>query len=237
MRSLLKSTSVLAVAGLLAAISAQAGLVFTIEGPGVQQTTVAGATTETFDSLPLGLMGTYHSSAIGGTYVGGQVAAASQYGGAGGNTRFDVVGLGNTTVQTLTFDTPQAYFGMWWSAGDPSNELKFYRADSTLLASYVIGDILPSLSSAYYGNPNPAFLGQDATEAFVYLNFTSTDLGSLIGSVEFDNVTTSGFESDNHSVYGQLITPPGQELPDAAASLPLMGGAIAILMFLRRMVR
>ncbi len=195
------------VSGLLSAMSVNADIVFSYEAPGVQQTTVAGAVTETFDSLTPGVIGTYVSPTIGGTYSSGQIVLASEYGGAGGSGNYDVVGIGNTTSQTLTFTDEKTYFGMWWSAGDAANQLQFYNS-GTLVGSFKIGDIIPYLSSAYYGNPNSAFASQDPYEPFVYLNFTVTG-GTLFNEVVFNNPSSSGFENDNQSVYDQVITPPG----------------------------
>jgi hypothetical protein len=67
----------------------QAGIVFTVEAPGVQQTTVVGATTENFDSVALGSIagGGYVSAAVDGTYSGGQIINADVFGGAGGGGR------------------------------------------------------------------------------------------------------------------------------------------------------
>jgi hypothetical protein len=218
----------LLLAGTLVAIQAQAGIVFTIEAPGVQETTVVGASTETFNSVPLGLIGTYFSPAIGGTYSGGQVIAADVYGGAHG-TPYDVVGLNRTRTQILTFASPKTYFGMWWSAGDASNQLEFYDG-AALLAHYAIGDIIPFLAPAYYGNPNG---GGNASEPYVYLDFTTTG-ASRISEVRFINLTGSGYETDNHSVFDKPIDPPGHGIPDATATLGLLGSALAALALIRR---
>lgn len=219
-----------AAGGILLSASAQAGLIFTIENPGVQATTVAGASTETFDSAPLGVIGSYASSAIGGTYSGGQVITHNLYGGAGAVGQYDVVGLGNTTSQTLQFASPKTYMGLWWSAGDAANKLEFYDPANVLLGSYVIGDIIPNLSAAYLGNP---VTGENPGEYYAYLNFTTT-AGSQIDHVVFGNVTASGFESDNHSVYDKPITPPGHAVPDAGSTMAMLGGAIALLQSVRR---
>lgn len=217
-------------AGIVAASSLQAGLIFTIENAGVQQTTVALASTEDFESVPLGEITTYVSSAVGGTYSGGEVINANQYGGAGNTGKYDVVGLGTTTSQTLTFDSGKTYFGLWWSAGDAANTLKFYDENGGELGSYVIGSIIPYLSDAYRGNP---VTKENMGEYYAYLNFTTTG-GSLIKSIEFGNLTSSGFESDNHSVYDKVITPPGHAIPDGGSSVAMLGGALAVLGLVRR---
>ncbi len=222
-----------ATGGLLGLAPARAGLVFTIENPGVQATTVAGASTETFDAVPLGVIGTYVSPTIGGTYSGGQVIPHNQYGGAGGTGQYDVVGLGTTVSQTLQFAAPKTYFGLWWSAGDASNKLDFYDPSNALLGSYVIGDIIPFLSSAYLGNP---VTGENKGEYYAYLDFTTT-AGSQIDRVVFGNVTASGFESDNHSVFDKPITPPGNPIPDSGSTFSLLAGAAVLLGLARRLNR
>jgi len=219
--------------GLLSATQARAGLVFTIENPDVESTSVSGALTENFDTVPIGVIGTYVSPTIGGTYSGGQVIPHDQYGGAGGAGQYDVVGLGATTSQTLQFASGKTYFGMWWSAGDPSNKLEFFDSSNSLLGSYVIGDIIPFLSPAYLGNPDT---GENPGEYYAYLHFTTTE-GSLIDRVVFSNVTTSGFESDNHSVFDQPIKPPGNPLPnvpDSGSTISILTAAVALLEFTRR---
>lgn len=219
-----------AVAALLAtAPTTQAGLVFTIEGPGVQSTTVGGASTEDFESAPSGNSASYASPNIDGTYSPIYVDSVNVYGGAGGAGQYNLQGLGTVASQTLTFNNPKTYFGLWWSAGDAGNQLSFYDGLS-LLASYQVGDIIPHLSPGYYGNPNS---GGNTGEPYVYLNFTTTG-SSRITSVVFDNPTWSGFESDNHSVYDQVINPPGRGIPDAASTLGLLGLAASALVVARR---
>jgi len=228
----MKSKSInYAVAALLAATAtaAQAGIVFSYEAAGIQQTTVVGAVTETFESAGVGAItgAGYTSATIGGTYLGGQVINANQYGGAGGSGLYDVVGLNTSNPallsQTLTFTAQKTYFGMWWSAGDASNVLEFYNG-STLIDSFTVGSVLSLLGPAYSSNPNPP-PGQNTGEKYAYLNFTGT-AGTTFNVVKFINNSNSGFESDNHSVYDQEITPPGTVVPEP--STYLMGALMLI---------
>jgi hypothetical protein len=202
---------------------AQAGIVFTIEGPGVQSTTVAGAITETFDSLPIAPLAVYVSP-NGGTYSGGGVVAAGVFGGAGGVGNYDLQGAGASTPQTLTFSSDKTYFGMWWSAGDAGNHLEFFDAADVSLGNFAIADIIPFLTPAYRGNPNG---GGNPAEYYAYLNFTATG-GDLIRKIVFSETTGGGFESDNHSTFDQPIDPPGNAIPEPATALfgfALMGFA------------
>jgi hypothetical protein len=201
---------------LLSAAVSHAAIVFTIEAPGVQQSQVPGVITENFDDNNL--------TSVLGTYTGGSTNPASLFGGAGGTGFF----LQNGPT-TLTLNSPQFYFGMWWSAGDAANQLSFFDG-ATLVGSFNVGSIIPLLNSSYYGNPNPAFLGQDPNEPFAYLNFTAT------GTTQITSVVFGGgnFESDNHSVLNQRITPPGTALPDGGSTLALGGMALLSLAALKR---
>lgn len=195
------------------ALPVHAGLIFTVEGPGVTQSSVPGVSTETFDDGDL-------VSAIG-TYTGGTIMPADVWGGAGGSGAYLFATL--TSASTLTFGTPQSYFGFWWSAGDVNNSLSLYSPTNALLGSYVIGDILPYLSSGYFGNPSGTFAGGNPSEAYAYLNFTATGT-DYISRVVFGG---SNFESDNHSITTERITPPGTTVPDSGSTLIL--GNIALL--------
>ena len=118
---------------------------------------------------------------------------------------------------------------MWWSAGDARNQAQFFDATNTLLGSFVIGDIIPFLSPAYFGNPNG---GGNAGEAYAYLNFTTTG-GDLIDHIAFNQIGGGGgFETDNHSVFDQPITPPGNAIPEPTTVL--FGFALAGVATLRR---
>jgi len=204
----------------LTAPSAFGALVFTIEAPGVTQSTVPGVTTEDFDDN--------NANNSIGTYSGGTLMVADVWGGAGGAGRYLFANTSNAS--TLTFSTPQAYFGMWWSAGDAGNTLHFYDGNNVLLDSYVIGDIIPYLNNQYYGNPGGAFQGGNPGEPYAYLNFTATGTDT-ISRVVFGG---SNFESDNHSVTTERITPPGTRLPDSGSTLVLTGTALLGTALLRR---
>jgi hypothetical protein len=205
------------VAGLYSAQSLRAQIVFTVEGPGVQATSVAGAITENFDSFSTGHLPASQSTPIGtfsGNTTAGAIVAANEFGGAGGVGKYYAVGgQSGSTTATLTFSSPQDYFGMWWSAGDAENVLKFYSG-GTLLKTYNVAAISADLPGSYFGNPTANFLHEDSGEPFVYLNFTGVS-GQTFTSVEFDNTLSTGFEMDDLSIFGQPITPPGNTIPDA----------------------
>jgi hypothetical protein len=215
---------------LLLTVTAYSQVTFTAENPGIQTTTVAGATIENFESLSPGAVTSYSSSI--GTFTGGEIVAANKFGGAGGTGNYFAVGSeSGTTSATLTFSSPQDYLGMWWSAGDSGNVLKFYDG-TTLLSTFNVGSIIPSLTSAYYGNPNSAFLGQDLGEPFEYLDFTGV-AGQQFTSVEIDNASTgTGFEVDNLAISDTVTTPPGHPvptIPDTANTGALFVSAVTAL--------
>lgn len=227
-----KNTSKLLIScfGLFAVVGARGNVVFTIENAGVQSTTVSGVTTETFNS---GSPGPFSGAvAVGSFTSGGNKVAADVFGGAGGS-QYYAVGVQSGALQsTLTLTTPQNYVGMWWSAGDVHNHLEFYNGAS-LVGAFNVGDIIPGLSSAYYGNPNG---GGNTAEPYVYLNFTATGADSIT-SVKFKSDSlNAGFEVDNISVTDQRIDPPGNSVPEGGSTIALLGGALAIIGALRRKI-
>jgi hypothetical protein len=205
----------------LIASSSYAQIVFTVEPAGVESTTVPGVTTEAFDSQPLGAFS--GATTVGALSPGGNINAANIYGGAGNSDYYQVVGLGSST---LTFGAPQDYVGLWWSAGDAGNELKFYSG-AALVGDFVVASYAAGLPGAYFGNPTPGpNFGGDGGEPFAYINFTALP-GTSITSVEFDeNIQGSGFELDNISILNSYITPPGSSVPDESSTIGLLIGSL-----------
>jgi hypothetical protein len=203
-----------------------------LQGVGDQTSDQAPVTTETFDEMSVGTVPS-STSVLGGaaSLTGGYVYGANQYGGAGGIGNFFFVGTETGTSAshsaTLTFNTPQNYFGMWWSALDGGNSLTvtadgtpYTFTESSLETSY------PALAgSSYLGNPNGNVGGaSDPGEDFFYIGF----LGSDITSVEFDNGSGSGFEMDNFSILAPTV-------PDMPGTLSLLSlGLSGLAAFGRR---
>lgn len=213
-----KTNAVLTITTMLSVLgvtvnSAHSAIIFTYGDPGVQTSSATSIFTEDFNVTP-SVISPYVSTAISGKYSIADIRAADQYGGAGGTTPYLVNFAPNIT--TLTLDEAQAYFGMWWSAGDDANLLEFYSG-STLLASYTTATILSILPPPYFGNPNPAFLGQNGTQAYAYINFFGTD------GTTFDKVVIGGsnFESDNHSVSVVEQDPTGTPVDPPVPAPPL----------------
>jgi hypothetical protein len=214
--------------GGLTANSAQAAIVFTFEAPGVQFSQASNITTESFDLSPTGVIANYVSPI--GTYDKADIRPADQYGGAD-NSSYLVVFSPNST--TLTLNSPQAYFGMWWSAGDGANQLNFYSG-ANLIGSYTTESLLSSLPAAYYGNPN-APTGRNTHEPYAYINFFGTN------GTTFDRIMIGGsnFESDNHSISALEQRPTGTAVstPEPASLLGLLvvGGLGAGSIWKRKM--
>jgi outer membrane autotransporter protein len=154
----------------------------------------------------------FNNDASIGSYSRGLIVSANQFGGAGGKgLYFDVnttIGVNSPSAVILTFKSPQRYFGLWWSAGDPNNVLQF-KSGNTLLQTFTTADVtnfingLPAATrSLYRGNPNAAFKGQDSSENFAFLNFFAdpTNPKVTFNTVTFSNSKTTGFESDNHTI-------------------------------------
>ena len=211
MKSLLcvKHAMFIGVACAVAMTSAQANLIMTYaEQPGVQVSTVADTTMFNFDSLPTGKLAKNVDFLGAGTIDKVYVIPANQYGGAAdaaypNGSPYAVEssssGLGANVTTTLTWNQPSAYFGMWWSAGDPNNYLSFYNGN-TLLGEFDTKWLDQKVGKTYYGDPVPgANHGKDSGEAFAFINFYAVD-GVKFDKIVLSNPGSSGFESDNWTV-------------------------------------
>ena len=119
------------------------------------------------------------------------IEPANSVGGAGGTGYF-------AKGATLTLNTPASYFGLWWSAGDGSNTLNFYRSGN-LVASFGTS-ILSSLSEEYNGNPNPGeFYQQNGGEKYAFVNFYGAN-GFTFDVIESIDGQYGYFESDNWTI-------------------------------------
>ena len=214
---------------------ATADYVLTVNAAKSQSSTVPGVTTQTFDSFATGK---YTSLDVGIgrlTSTNFAVVAADQFGGAGGTGRYFSVGTqSGATSATLTLSNPAAYFGFWWSAGDPYNSISFLSQGRTV-ATFTTASAFGSLSSAYLGNPNNT--SQNSGQKYAYFNLFGTN-GSTIDQVVFSNANTaSGFESDNWSVSSTPISGPypGYVVVAEPGSMVLMGiGSVGILVVVWR---
>ena len=189
------------------------------EAPGATNSSLADTSVFTFNNYA---NGTHLTNAVWsgvGTYDQLYVINANQYGGANGSpysVESAKIGLGGVPTTTLNLTTAISYFGMWWSAGDANNFLSFYSGNN-LVASFSTATLLSKLPNTYFGNPTPGYKGQDPAEAFAFINFYGLDGTTFDKIVLSDPSTTSGFESDNHTV---RVTPYGSDPNDTSPTIP-----------------
>jgi hypothetical protein len=193
-------TLTLAAAFLISAAVAQsqANVIVTYaESPGAETSSLPNTFVYDFNSLPTNQVLTNVTWTGVGTFNQLLIKPADQYGGAGGSN-YSVQGINSSVLTTtLTLNTPSAYFGIWWSAGDSKNVLQFYSG-STLMAQFTTASLLAALPSSYYGNPSGPFAGQNSNEPYAFINFFA-DSGTTWDKVVFSNNGSSGFESDNYT--------------------------------------
>ena len=136
-----------------------------------------------------------------------EVKTANQWGGANGSKFITQEVLESIRSYSLTVSEDQKYFGFWWSAGDPYNQITF-KNDGEEVASFKTADIVNFInnsgtvnSSAYHGNP--AYSGEDTghlNEPFSFVNvFFGEDMA--YDEIVVATLTEGGaaFESDNHT--------------------------------------
>lgn len=218
-------------------LTSDAALIITYaETPGEMNSTLSGTSVLNFNSLTAGSRQSNLAWSGVGTIDLIYVLGADRYGGAtstglvsGPVTNYvvqssTVGGANATATTTLSFNTDQAYFGLWWSAGDASNQLRFYK-DGSLVADYSTETLLEAVAGdvGYKGNPTTTFKGLNGNEAYAFINFYGME-GVAWDTITFSNVNSSGFESDNWTTrtlaYGEL---PGEDPGD------LPGKAVAVV--------
>lgn len=95
------------------------------------------------------------------------------------------------------------FFGLWFSALDATNSLSFYQSGNptpvyTFGASEFQALVGSCPSTAFCGNPNANFLGQNHGQQYAFLEFVSTS-GSF-NSITLSEGNTGTFEADNMTV-------------------------------------
>jgi hypothetical protein len=188
------------------------------------------------------------TGSISGTYTGAiTISAANEYGGVSRTDYFATVSKNSYTLNlTTSGNIPGVnYFGLWFSALDSGNDLKFYEKNAGGVETLVY-DFTPTLfmslvgkctgSNAFCGNPTTAFSGQDSGEQFAFLNFFDTT--GYFDEIVFTETTSAGFESDNHTVaYLDPPNPSGTVIgatPEPGSLVFLSTGLLALMGFKRR---
>ena len=135
-----------------------------------------------------------------------EVKTANQWGGAEGSKFITQAVKQSIRSYTIKVDKDQKYFGFWWSAGDPYNQITF-KKDGNEVAVFKTKDLVDFIKSsgvsdtdAYYGNP--AYNGSNSghkNEPFSFVNIFFNDQ-------EYDEIVVAtlteggaAFESDNHT--------------------------------------
>lgn len=237
-----------------------ASFIVSIEDAKVQQANLnnlVNANVQTFDGLATG----YNAAGFAwnnettnvGSYQNTLIFNADQYGGAGGTKQYFDVDASRSkngqTVSTLKFTEAQSYFGLWWSAGDSTNAMKFY-SNGNLVQTMTTADVKNYISklankSDYYGNPNSAFAGKNTGEPYAFINFYYD--GGTFDEIQFTNLkpdgtlSGTGFESDNHTVATGYKTVTGNIVTVVPESSSLFGvlaiGLVGASSFLTRRVK
>ena len=213
--SVLRTTLALGFVSLTLAVGhAESIMVTTAEGPTSFNTTLGNVNVENFSGMTSGTYKNINWTGVG-TIDRVSLVPNNQYGGTPTSKAYPVqstsASLGGVSSTTISLSTPSSYFGMFWSAGDASNNLSFYNGKN-LVASFSTQSLMGTLPSSYYGNPNPANLGQDRGEPFGFINFIG-GAGTSWDKVVLSNPSGSGFESQSWTSRAAAWSPMKEMMP------------------------
>lgn len=140
-----------------------------------------------------------------------QVIDSNQFGGANVSKFITqsqtATGEFNSTYN-IQINQDQKYFGFWWSAGDPYNQIDF-KHNGVVVSSFRTEDLVNFINDSgtvsteeYNGNPNSiydAVEGGHHLEPFSFVNVFFNDDSVYDEIVITTDQNTSAFESDNHT--------------------------------------
>ncbi len=186
------------------------GLTVSIEAPTVQTSQLPNPSNYfvvDFNNQSTGTAG-FSETNNGTTYTYGSdldIQNANQWGGAEGSKFITQERKTSIRSYNIKVDQKQKYFGFWWSAGDPYNQITF-KNNGNDVAVFKTQDLVDFIQSAgvadtqaYYGNPAYSGGGGHQNEPFSFVNVFFNDL-------EYDEIVVAtlteggaAFESDNHT--------------------------------------
>jgi hypothetical protein len=173
---------------------------------------VSSATLQTFDSSTPSLLTLAGDaflatgSAYATPYFSGSTAAYFGESPASGPDASQYVAVEPTGSATITFSTPQDYFGLLWGSVDSDNDLAFYNSQGGLVGTITGAQLTPT-----------AINGDLSANGTYYVNIMSTTPFSKI-------VATSGssFEFDDVAYAGNVVPVPEPSTAAIACGLGLI---------------
>lgn len=219
--------------------SSHAGIIYTIEAPGIQTSQISGPSyTENFDNLTSSQLSNGYQNAFGEYSIDkgqAKVVDFGVYGGAHGEGKY--LFIPNKSAVQLTFDQPVGYFGFWWSAGDSGNQLSITTQSEQL--SFKTNQILDAavLEPGHYGSPTS--VKGNKREPYGYVNLFAESNADKITAIRFFG---RNFETDNHTVSIQREALTGRSLapvtvPEPKAWWLISLGLVLLLLSQRRSKR
>jgi hypothetical protein len=187
------------------------GITVSIEAPKIQTTQLPNSSqyfVVDFNDQATGTAG-FNKTNNGNTYKYSSdldIRTANEWGGAGGSKFITQANKATIRSYNIKIDQDQKYFGFWWSAGDPFNQITF-KKDGNEVAVFKTKDLVDFINSsgvsnktAYYGNP--AYSGSNTghkNEPFSFVNIFFNDQKFDEIVVATQTAGGSAFESDNHT--------------------------------------
>ncbi len=210
--------------------SANNALTVTIEAPTIQ-TAQSKTNTYVVDfNAQSGTAGFTKTSGNINYVYGGDLTIlnADQWGGAN-KTKY-ITQSKNVSSFDVKVNQDQRYFGFWWSAGDSANKIIF-KNNGEEVAVFQTKDLVGFINSRptaeralYYGNPNCPTVGVapcgsntgHKAEPFAYVNVHFNN--EVYDEVVIQTLSSSKFESDNHTFSAQSQTVTGVNVPQSASA-------------------